>query len=47
MVKIRKFDIKLYCKCDICKDYFEIEHKRSRFCSNKCRQKNYRNEKNI
>lgn len=38
--------IKIYCKCGICFVYFDVtKKKRAKFCSNKCREKNYRNEK--
>jgi hypothetical protein len=38
--------INVYCKCGICGTFFDVtKKKKSKFCSPKCRQKNYRNEK--
>lgn len=28
---------KKYCKCEYCQNYFEIDKRTSRFCSNSCR----------
>lgn len=43
---VKRNEIEIYCKCYNCLEYFEVTNKRiSKFCSDKCKQKNYRNEK--
>jgi len=41
-----KSEIKIYCRCIICGNYFDIAGKRRRkYCSKKCVNKNYYRKK--
>ncbi len=43
--KRKKCTIAHYCKCEHCQKYFEIDVKRTLYCSAACRQAKYRVKK--
>lgn len=46
--KVEKVAITSFCQCNMCKEFFEVHGKRSKFCSRKCRDRaSYINKKKI
>lgn len=37
--KIKKVSIATFCQCEMCKVFFEVQGKRSKFCGRVCRDK--------
>lgn len=39
--KVKKSEIMVYCRCELCGKYFEINVKRKMYCSRSCVNKSY------